>query len=142
MEYVLHAKGHKNVTSTHKSTFEVTTDENITKAGDCIIGVQADVKLEDFPSELKKAIMDENTKIKVVLETENAEDEIVGYGHPDLTLKHPTDMVCRKSKFRCSRTLMINTDKAAGDLNKELIDDLKKEKELKVTIIVDDPGLK
>ncbi|NYB26615.1 MAG: DUF371 domain-containing protein [Methanobacteriaceae archaeon] len=142
MEYVLHAKGHKNVTSTHKSTFEVTTDENITKAGDCIIGVQSDVKLGDLPLELKGAIRDENTKIKVVLETENAEDEIVGYGHPDLTLKHPTDMVCRRSKFRCSRTLMINADKAAVDLNKELIDDLKKEKELKVTIIVDDPELK
>ena len=137
MEYVLHAKGHKNVTSTHKSTFEVTTDENITKAGDCIIGVQSDVKLGDLPLELKGAIRDENTKIKVVLETENAEDEIVGYGHPDLTLKHPTDMVCRRSKFRCSRTLMINADKAAVDLKKELIDDLREGRELKVSIIVE-----
>lgn len=138
MEYVFHAKGHENVTSTHKSTFEVTMDEKLTKAGDCIIGVQSETKLEDLPLELKEAIMDENTQIKVQLETENAEDKITGYGHPDLTLKHPTDMVCRKSKFRCSRTLMINADKAACDLKKELIDDLKKEKELKVTIIVND----
>lgn len=138
MEYVFHAKGHENVTSTHKSTFEVTTDEKLSKAGDCIIGVQSDTKLEDLPLELKKAIRDENSLIRVRLETENAEDEIVGYGHPDLTLKHPTDMVCRKSNFRCSRTLMINADKAAIDLKKELIDDLKKGKELKVTIIVDD----
>ena len=137
MEYVLHAKGHKNVTSTHKSTFEVTTDENITKAGDCIIGVQSDVKLGDLPLELKGAIRDENTKIKVVLETENAEDEIIGYGHPDLTLEHPTDMVCRKSNYRCSRTLMINADKAAVDLKKELIDDLREGRELKVSIIVE-----
>lgn len=138
MEYIVHAKGHKNVISTHKSTFEVTKDENITKAADCIIGVQSDVKLGDFPSKLKEAIRDENTLIRVRLETENAEDEIVGYGHPDLTLKHPTDMVCRKGNYRCSRTLMIKADKAAVDLKKELIDDLKEGNELKVTIIVDD----
>jgi hypothetical protein len=137
MEHIIHAKGHKNVTSTHKSTFEVTKDENITKAADCIIGVQSDAKLVDFPSGLKEAIRDENTKIKVVLETENAEDEIIGYGHPDLTLEHPTDMVCRKSNYRCSRTLMINADKAAVDLKKELIDDLREGRELKVSIIVE-----
>jgi hypothetical protein len=137
MEYVFHAKGHENVTSTHESTFEVTMDEKLTKAGDCIIGVQSDAKLGDFPQELKEAIRDDNTIIKVRLETENADDEITGHGHPDLTLKHPTDMVCRNSNYRCSRTLMINADKAAIDLKKELIDDLKKGKELKVTIIVE-----
>lgn len=137
MEYVFHAKGHKNITSTHKSTFEVTRDENIGKAAECIIGVQSDAKLGDFPQELKEAIRDEDTTIKVRLETENAEDEIVGYGHPDLTLKHPTDMVCRKSNFRCSRTLMVKADKASVDLKNELIHDLKEGKDLKVTIIVE-----
>ena len=60
----------------------------------------------------------------------------MGYGQPDLTLKHPTDMVCRKSNYRCSRTLMVKADKAACDLKKELIDDLKEGKDLKVTIII------
>ena len=136
MEYVFHAKGHENVTSAHKSTFEVTTDENITNAADCIIGVQSDAKLGDLPLKLKGAIRDENSLIRVRLETENAEDEIVGYGQPDLTLKHPTDMVCRTSNYRCSRTLMVKADKAACDLKKELIDDLKEGKDLKVTIII------
>ena len=75
------------------------------------------------------------TLIILRLETENAVDEIKGYGHPELTLDHPTDIVTRKSSFKCSRTLMINADKAACDLNNELIDDLKKSKPLKVTII-------
>lgn len=136
MEYVFHARGHKNVTSTHKSTFEVTMDENIGKAANCIIGVSSEAKLSDFPPEIIKFIRDENTRIKVRLETENAEDEITGYGHPDLTLKHPKDMVCRKSKFRCSRTLMIKADKAAVDLKRELIDDLRQCKDLRVSIIV------
>ncbi|MEN4006245.1 MAG: DUF371 domain-containing protein [Methanobacteriaceae archaeon] len=136
MKYVFHAKGHPNVTSTHKSTLEITMDKEIGIKADCIVGVSSRVKLEDLPPELLEAIKDENKIIKVQLETDNSFDEITGYGHPELTLDHPTDMVCRKSEFKCSRTLMIKSDKAAVDLKKELIDDLKKGKDLKVKIIV------
>lgn len=137
MEYTFHAKGHKNVTSAHKSTFEVTMDPEIGIRADCIIGVSSKVKLEDLPQELRESIRNENTLIKVQLETENTEDEIAGYGHPELTLDHPTDMVCRKSDFKCSRTLMIKADKAAADLKRELIADLKEGKDLRVKIIVE-----
>jgi uncharacterized protein len=137
MEYTFRVKGHKNVTSAHRSTFEVTMDKEIGIRADCIIGVSSKVKLEDFPLELRNAIKNENTLIKIQLETENAEDEIKGYGHPELTLDHPTDMVCRKSDFKCSRTLMIKSDKAAVDLKRELVNDLKEGKDLKVTIVVE-----
>jgi len=137
MEYIFHAKGHENVTSTHKSTFEVTMDKEIGIRADCIVGVSSKVKLEDFPPELREAIKSENTLIKVQLETENAKDEIKGYGHPELTLDHPTDVVCRKSDFKCSRTLMIKSDKAAADLKRELVKDLKEGKDLKVKIVVE-----
>ncbi len=137
MEYILYAKGHPNVTSAHKSTFEVTMDKEIGIKADCIIGVSSDSKLEDFPDELRKAIQCEDTVIKIQLQTENGFDEIIGYGHLELTLDHPTDMVCRKSDFKCSRTLMIKANKAAVDLNRELISDLKQGKELKVKIIVE-----
>jgi hypothetical protein len=137
VEYIFYAKGHKNVTSKHKSTFEVTMDKEIGIKADCIIGTSSGSKLEDFPIELQEAIKNENTTVKVQLETENAFDEITGYGHPELTLDHPTDMVCRKSEFKCSRTLMIKSDKAALNLKKELINDLKEGKELKVRIIVE-----
>lgn len=136
MKYTFIAKGHPNITSRHKTTFEFTKDKEIGKTADCIIGVSSKTKLEDFPLELRRAIKDENTIIKILLETENAEDEIKGYGHPELTLDHPTDMVARKSQFKCSRTLMIRADKAACDLKKELIDDLKTGKSLKITITV------
>jgi len=137
LEYFFHAKGHPNVSSAHKSTFEVTMDKEIGIKADCIIGVSSDAKLEDFPEELSKAIKNENQIIIVQLETENGYDEIKGYGHPELTLDHPTDMVCRKSDFKCSRTLMIKANKAAIHLNKDLIKDLKQGKELKVRIIVE-----
>ena len=134
MIFKIKTKGHKNVTSHHKSTFEITKDSEIGPTADCIIGTDMDKSMFDFPDEFKKAIADSNTKIQVILDSENGHDEITGYGHEDLTLTHPTDIVCRTSDFTCSRTLMINSDKAARDLDSALIEDLKNEKSMEVTI--------
>lgn len=134
MIFKLKSKGHRNVTSLHKSTFEVTKDSEIGPAADCIIGTGADKSMLNFPQEFKDKVADSNTKIKVILDTENGHDEITGFGHEDLTLTHPTDIVCRTSDFTCSRTLMIRADKAAKDLDGDLIEDLKNEKIMDVTI--------
>ena len=125
----IRTKGHKNVSSMHKSTFEITKDLEIGPTADCIIGVAMDNSMNDFSDEFK-------AKITVILDTENGHDEIVGFGHDDLTLTHPTDIVCRTSGYVCPRTLMINADKAARDLDSDLIEDLKNEKEMEVTIIL------
>lgn len=134
MEFKIKSKGHKNVSSKHKSTFEITKDVEIGPTADCIIGVDMDDSMLDFPQEFKDKIANSNTKILVLLDTPNAHDEIVGFGHEDLTLTHPTDIVCRKSDFVCSRTLMINSSKVARDLDSVLINDLKNEEVMEVTI--------
>jgi hypothetical protein len=134
MIFEIKTKGHKNVLSKHKSTFEITKDPNLTPKGDCIIGVNMDKSLLDFSKEFKDKIANSNTKIKISLDTLNAHDEIIGFGSEELTLTHPTDIVCRKSSFTCNRTLMINSNKAAIDLNKDLIEDLKNNKEMIVRI--------
>lgn len=134
MEFKIKSKGHKNVSSLHKSTFEITKDLEIGPTADCIIGVDMDDSMLDFPQELKDKIANPNTKIAVLLDTPNAHDEIIGFGHEDLTLTHPTDIVCRTSDFTCPRTLMIRSSKAARDLDLELINDLKNEEILEVTI--------
>ena len=134
MIFKIRAKGHENVTSKHKSTFEITKDPELTLSGDCIVGVDMDKTMLDFPQEFKDKIADSNTKIIVELKTENDYDEIVGYGHEDLELTHPTDIVIRKSDFTCPRTLMIKADKAARDLDSNLICDLKNGKVMEVTI--------
>lgn len=136
MKFKIQAKGHYNIRSKHKSTFEITKDPELTLAGDCIIGVAIDKSMNDFSDDLKKKIANKDTKIRIKLKTKNNFDEIVGYGHPNLTLDHPTDIVCRKSSYVCSRTLMINSNKASCDLNPDLIDDLKKESILDFEIYV------
>ena len=134
MIFKILARGHENVTSRHKSTFEITKDSELTLSGDCIVGVDMDKSMLDFPCEFKDKIADSNTRIIVELKTENGHDEIVGHGHEDLTLTHPSDIVIRKSDFTCPRTLMIGADKAARDLDENLICDLKNEKTMEVTI--------
>lgn len=134
MIFKLKTKGHRNVTSHHKSTFEITKDVEIGPTADCIIGTDADKSMLNFPQEFKDKIANSNTMIKVILDTENGYDEITGWGHEDLTLAHPTDIVCRTSDYTCSRTLMIRADKAARDLDLMLIEDLKNEKIMEVTI--------
>ena len=134
MIFKLKTKGHRNVSSLHKSTFEITKDAEIGPTADCIIGVDMDRTMLNFPQEFKNKIADSNTKIRVILDTENGHDEITGFGHEDLTLTHPTDIVCRTSDYTCSRTLMIGADKAAKDLDRNLIEDLKNEKIMEVTI--------
>ena len=134
MIFKIITKGHKNVSSLHKSTFEITKDVEIGPTADCIIGVDMDSTMLNFPCEFKDKIANPNTKIKVILDTENGHDEITGFGHKNLTLSHPTDIVCRTSDYTCSRTLMINADKAARDLDKNLVEDLKNEKIMEVTI--------
>ena len=136
MKFTFKAQGHHNVTSQHKTTFEVTQDEEIGLTADCIVGVSSEVSLNDLPIPMKDVIQDENTQIQIILETENSKDVITGYGHPKLSLDHPTDMVCRKSDYTCSRTLMIHADQAAVDLNPDLVKDLQEGKPLKVIIKV------
>ncbi len=136
MEYSFVLKGHPNITSNHRTTLELTKDPEIGVTADCIIGVGSDVSINDLPKEIAKAIKTDKKPIVIRFETENAFDEVKGYGNHELTLDHPTDMVTRKSDFKCSRTIMINADKAACDLKKELINDLADSKTLRVTIIV------
>ncbi len=67
MEFAFKAHGHPNVTSQHRSTLEVTRDQDIGKTADCIIGVSADSVMEDIPSQMKMALKKENTIIKLIL---------------------------------------------------------------------------
>ena len=134
MNFKIKAKGHENVLSLHKSTFEITKDKDLSLSGDCIIGLDIDKSMEDFPDEFKEKLANEDTKVIVELRTPNASDTIEGYGHHDLTLSHPTDIVCRKSTFVCSRTLMIKSNKAAIDLNRDLIKDLANGESMDVNI--------
>ncbi|MBP2142895.1 hypothetical protein J2127_000036 [Methanococcus voltae] len=129
------AKGHKNVKSTHKSTLEITKEDYLTPAGDCIVAINSSMAINDLPEEFKEQLK-QGKSLKITLECKNNKtneiyiDTIISKGSKDLILNHDTDMVIRKSTHICPRTLSINADKSAKNLNRDLINCLEEENEL------------
>ena len=131
--------GHENVLSTHATTLEFTKDSELSLKGDCILGVCATKSLCDFSDEFKKKIMDDKAKVSVEIEAGGVKDVVSGLGHPDLTLSDGEDVVIRKSGFVCGRTLCVHADKAAADVDKRIVECLKKSgSKAKITISVSD----
>ena len=135
MEFVIYAKGHPLIKATHKSTFEITKDNYLTERGDCIIGICATHSVKDLPKEIKERLK-KGEKILIILECEGEKDTVIAKGHPKLTFKSNNSIVIRKSSYVDDRTLAIYANKAAKDLNRKLIENLRKGKNLKVIIKV------
>ena len=131
--------GHKNITSSHESTLEFTTDSSISLRGDCIIGVSSSLCLRDIPKKFKDKIQKENSKIKIVIQIGEKKEEIIGYGNPDLQLSDSKAMIIRKSSFICPRTLAIKANKAACDIPRKMVELLTDSKsEINVTIYLEE----
>ncbi|MBU5688061.1 MAG: DUF371 domain-containing protein [Candidatus Aenigmarchaeota archaeon] len=118
------AYGHSLVSAKHKTTIEVTKEDFLTKRGDCIIAIKANKSCLDL-NEKTKRVLKEGKKIKIFFEANNVIDELIAYGSKNLLLNSPTSFVIRKSQFIDQRTIAINANKAAFELNKDLIKELK-----------------
>lgn len=129
--------GHENIQATHKSTLEITKEPQLSKKGDCIIGVSADKGIADLSLEFKESLRKKNAKMTMLIEAGETAEIVNAFGSPRLILAHPTDMVVRKSSHVCSRTLAIQADKAACDLSRKLVEKLRKPKQkVKITLTV------
>ena len=133
-----YAYGHKNVLSTHKTTFEVTKETELTKNGNCIVAVSSSMGAVDLPEEFKKAAQKQNSKISITLEADNQKETATAKGSPQLQFTHPTDLVVRKSNFVCNRTLAIKADKASIDFSKKFVEKMQDpNQKVKVTLTVE-----
>jgi hypothetical protein len=127
-EYTFHATGHENLLGTHRNTLEFTKDTHLTKQGDCIIGVDADFDIK----KLKEVIADA-TNLQVELQTKNHNDSFNCEPNPDFSDDH--EIVFRISNFTSERTLGTRATKAAKDIKRELINQMKDPHEkMKITI--------
>ena len=115
------AWGHPNITAKHRTTIMITTDEHLSKAGDCVVAVLSEKGLDDLLLDLKESIRDEDAEVTFIMETGGQSLVVRGQGHPGLTLTSPSDIVIRKSSFICDRTLMIKADIAALDIPPEFV---------------------
>lgn len=134
-----YARGHPLITATHKTTMEITKDIVKTLRGDCIIATRSELALSDLPNEFKKNAKSEKARIGLVIKVNDISEEVWGRGHPLLSFESNRDMVIRKSGFICGRTLMIYANKAACDLSRDLVNQLKNEKTIvELTLILEE----
>ncbi|WP_251330015.1 DUF371 domain-containing protein [Haloplanus pelagicus] len=121
MREVVRARGHEHVAATHGSTFEVTTDDWLTPAGDCIVGVEADRAPADFADAFADACRDPAATITLRLAAADATHEVAARGHPDLTFESDRSAVVRTSTYVDDRTVAVGADAAAADLDRSLV---------------------
>ncbi|WP_255197078.1 DUF371 domain-containing protein [Halorarius litoreus] len=121
MEQRVHATGHEHVTAAHASTWELTSDDWLTPAGDCIIGVEAEPVPADFDSEFVDACQSHDATIEATLRADGHEQVVRGRGHPDLTFENDRSMVARTSDYVDDRTVMVGADTAAEGIDRELV---------------------
>lgn len=113
--------GHENVRALHPRTIEITTEPELTLQGDCIVGVSAECGCKDIPKKLKEKMKDERSKVTLSIQVNDEIFQVIGSGDGGLILEHPHDIVIRKSKFVCPRTLAINCDKASNDIPRKMV---------------------
>ncbi len=118
------ARGHPMIKATHPTTLMITKDREVGPRGDCIVAVAADKAVADLDRALKESIR-AGRPVKVTFKVGDALAVVSGSGHPDLALNNKTDIVIRKSEYKCGRTLAIGADKAAADLPRDLVSRLR-----------------
>ena len=118
---VIHCRGHENVRATHKSTLEFTKEDYLTPRGDCILCVEADRGINDLSEDFKEALK-AGKKLLIRIRVGDLVDEVLAKGSSELILNHDYSMVIRKSTYIDSRTLAINANKAARDIDRRIVE--------------------
>jgi hypothetical protein len=138
------ASGHENVTGTHETTFEVTADDYLTPAGDCILAIDADRAPANFDPAFVTACQDATATITARIVVENAEGgpletTVTGRGDPELSFESDRGAVARTSEYVDERTILVDADAAAADLDRTMVDALAGGASLELTLTVEPP---
>jgi hypothetical protein len=135
---VIHARGHKNIQATHKTTFEITREKALTRRGDCVVAVDATKGAMGLRPGFKEAAKKEGARITITIETGGLKEVVNARGSPRLLFLHPADLVVRKSDYVCDRTIAIRADKAAIDISRKIIEKLRDpHQRVRITLMVE-----
>ena len=121
MEFFIY--GHENISAKHKTTIEFTKDKEVSRKGDCILGVNADFSF----SEIKRLLKKKEIEIKI--------GNFIVKAEVNPCFNDKKEIVIRKSEFISGRTLGINADKASIDLGRKFVKRLQDPKE-RIKIII------
>lgn len=113
--------GHPNVQSLHVKTIEITKDERLTPRGDCIIGVKANKACADLDESFKHRLKSNSSIVRIEIIAGDESFLISGKGDERLSMLNSHDIVIRKTRFVCPRTMSVLCDKASSDLPRKLV---------------------
>ena len=120
MEIKFSIFGHENILGEHKTTFEFTKDSEVSKKGDCIIGVGADFSLEEIRQFLKRH---GGGRVQIDIFCDGVSDSVTAELNPDFN--DDREIVVRMSEHASERTLAVRADKSAKYLKRELMERMK-----------------
>jgi hypothetical protein len=106
------------VLCTHYNTLEFTKDAELSRNGDCIIGVRADFD----PGELAK-FAKKYSRAKLIIRVGGLSEEITIILNKGFDDTH--EIVLRKSEYPSKRTLGIRADKSAQDIDRRIVEKLR-----------------
>ena len=124
MRFEISFHGHKNLRSLHPKSIEITTDEDLTVNGDCIVGVKATCGCLGIPDEMKSLLQNPQSDVICTILVGDLSFKVTGKGSEKLTLANPHDIVIRKSNFTCPRTLSIGCDTASDSIPRQMVEAL------------------
>jgi uncharacterized protein len=110
--------GHPNILSTHRNTIEFTRDNELSKKGDCILGVNSDFKHEDLMK-----LIHSSSNLKMIINVGDYREEIIFI--PNKQFDDNEEIVIRRSEFPSKRTFGIRADKSASDIDRRIVELLK-----------------
>jgi hypothetical protein len=139
MDESFRAVGHHHVEATHSSTLEVTSDDYLTPAGDCIVAIEAEMVPAALEESFVAACQDHAATIELTITAGEHAATVTGSGHPELSFESDRSFVCRTSDYVDERTVMVAADKAAADLDRDLVTALADGMAATVTLRVDTP---
>ena len=136
----IRATGHEHVSAEHGSTIELTSDDWLTPAGDCIVGIEADTTPAEFDDEFVAVCQSAAATITAEFDVDTGDetltDTIVGRGDPELTFEGDRSLVGRTSDYVDDRTVFVGADGAAAELDRDLVEALAEGAALTLTLTV------
>jgi hypothetical protein len=116
MEFL--AYGHAGIEGTNKSALEITQLTNVIPKGDVVIGTRS-----NFDPAAVAALAQVSKKLKITLRAGRHTEVITGDCNPKYSPGQ--SLIVRKQGTATGQTLIMNADKAAADLSRALITQLK-----------------
>lgn len=127
-------RGHGNIKATHRSTMEITTDDYVTKRGDCIVACCS----SESALSLRAINLEDLGVVTAIFVVGDLIDVVSGLGYRWVRLSNGRRIVFRRSAYLDDSTAMILANKSAKDLDRAIVNKLKVGEPAVVILIVDE----